>query len=236
MFEWAKMRGWVDVNPAKFRLNDYMAQPYHTVQHVASMDWHEAPAFMSKLQAIKTVSSLCVQWIMLTAARPMQGCGARWDEIDLERKLWVIPGSRMKQKRDHVVPLSSQALDVLAKLRRLGRTGPWLFPARKTHYHSQTIREKFIPVDVSLHGFRSTFANWCVEQGYSVQLIDLSLSHLVGVTRSFIRSNMVEQRAPLMQAWADFLDSAPPEPDLAERITANPIIRKSEAAEERGGR
>lgn len=186
---WSKDQGHIAVNPAGFILENKIPLAKPSKEHLPSMPCANVPAFMATLREDLSLASLCVQWIILTACRNIEGRDARWSEIDEKAGLWSIPGARMKQSRDHVVPLSPQALAVLAML---DRRGSHLFPARRKRDACMTSLSmyKLVPEGITLHGFRTSFAEWAFESGYSIPMIDLALAHIVGgtITRSYVRA------------------------------------------------
>jgi integrase len=206
---WSKDQKHIATNPLGFKLESKIPLPRTpTDKHLPAMPFGNVPAFMSKLREDDMLASLCIQWIILSACRNTEGRDARWSEVDEKAGLWSIPASRMKQSRDHVVPLSSQALALLA---RLPRSSSRLFPGRKADTPLSPLPlYKLIPEGVTLHGFRTSFAGWAFEGGYPIPWIDLALAHIIGgqITRAYIRGTLVAERRPMMQRWGDFLDGA----------------------------
>ena len=165
---------------------------------------------------------LAFEFLVLTAARSGEVRGATWDEVNLDSAVWEIPAERMKSSRSHRVPLSRQAVSVLDKAkaavgkRRKRRpdydTNGLLFPnpsGKPLSDNALSLRAKKDGLGCVPHGFRSSFRDWAAEcSGASWQAIELSLAHKVGtpVERAYFRSDILEQRRPLMQAWADYLD------------------------------
>jgi len=134
--------------------------------------------------------------------------GARWDEIDLESALWVIPGARTKTRREHRVPLSEPALRLL---RELSRAGDHVFPGWRrgrplSNMAMLLLLRRMDRTDITPHGFRSTFRDWCAESGHDHQLAEMALGHVVGsaVERAYRRSDLFALRARLMADWAKF--------------------------------
>jgi integrase len=202
---WSKDQGHIATNPAAFILENKIPLAKPSKEHFPSMPCAEVPAFMAGLRENISLASLCVQWIVLTACRNTEGRDARWSEIDEKAGLWSIPACRMKQSRDHVVPLSSQALAILAML---DRRGPRMFTARRKRDACMAPLPlyKLVPEGVTLHGYRASFAEWSFEHGFSIPMIDLALAHIVGgtITRAYVRGALVAERRPMMQGWGDF--------------------------------
>jgi integrase len=153
------------------------------------------------------VDCTALAFTALCAVRSNEGRGARWSEIDIDAAAWTLPASRMKAGREHRVPLSVPALDILA---RIERKGSLVF--NSTHHGKQIsdtqfgrIMEKYAP-GMKPHGLRSSFADWARENGYPADIIEHCLAHQVGTatSRSYARSDLLEQRRELMEAYGKF--------------------------------
>ncbi|WP_265494819.1 integrase [Providencia heimbachae] len=156
-------------------------------------------------------------WQLLTISRPAEAAEARWDEINFETKEWKIPAARMKMKREHTVPLSDAALAILELMKPLSDHREFIFPSRikpTQPMNSQTVnaalkRAGFGGVLVS-HGLRSIASTALNEQGFPPDVIETALAHVDKneVRRAYNRSDYLEQRRPMMQWWADFIEEA----------------------------
>ncbi|HEQ1857589.1 TPA: integrase [Providencia alcalifaciens] len=156
-------------------------------------------------------------WQLLTISRPAEAAEARWDEINFETKEWKIPATRMKMNREHTVPLSDAALAILELMKPLSGHREFIFPSRikpTQPMNSQTVnaalkRAGFGGVLVS-HGLRSIASTALNEQGFPPDVIEAALAHVDKneVRRAYNRSDYLEQRRPMMQWWADFIESA----------------------------
>ncbi|AZG99294.1 TPA: integrase [Proteus mirabilis] len=156
-------------------------------------------------------------WQLLTISRPAEAAEARWDEINFETKKWKIPAARMKMNREHTVPLSDAALAILELMKPLSGHREFIFPSRikpTQPMNSQTInaalkRAGFGGVLVS-HGLRSIASTALNEQGFPPDVIEAALAHVDKneVRRAYNRSDYLEQRRPMMQWWADFIEAA----------------------------
>ena len=269
IFDWAIERaeqeerfGGIVVNQARFNLRSYLVQPELTVKHVASMPFPEAPAFMSRLRTMDTVPDrhspgrrgaawevkvFCLMFHILTASRPDESKGALWSEIDWVNKLWLIPGSRMKEWLAHGVPLSRQAMTILEHMRARNDQSALIFPGEKGKISNFA---PLIPRPYTPHGFRTSFKSWAkVQRGpdgrllYHNDEIVSALAHVIGsvADRAYDRDDpealrrATEERRGLLQHWADSSNSAPaPTPevdhDRDRRIAESPIVRSFEAA------
>ncbi len=157
-----------------------------------------------------SVAALCVELIALTAVRPGEARGARWDEIDVDASRWTIPAARMKAGREFTVPLSTVALDVVERARELSGASPLVFPSRT----GRTIAPKTVSrvlqvagVDSTLHGFRSSARSWMAETGVPAEVAEACLAHVPKsqVVRAYQRSDLLERRAEVMQAWSNYV-------------------------------
>lgn len=218
---WARAQGHIPHNPIDYMLDDKLElEQIDKDKHLPSLPWQEVPAFWAELKRNESLASLTLQWIILTAVRSGEGRGARFDEIFSTRdpldgkpkSTWCITAPRMKEDEPHAVPLSRQAVEVFEKIKSLGHAnGELLFPAPRAEGKCIGFNAVLAlrPPEVSVHGFRSSFATWANEHGWPIPLIDCSLAHVIAgpLTRVYVRGTLTPERRPLMQAWADFLDS-----------------------------
>ena len=150
---------------------------------------------------------LALEFLVLTAARSGEVRGARWDEIDLDSATWTIPADRMKAGKEHRVPLSDQAVAVLARAREYTNGSGLVFPGPLGREVTSTAYSKLLhenDVGCVPHGFRSSFRDWCSETGQPRELAEHALAHVVkGVEGAYQRSDLFNRRRALMAAWAD---------------------------------
>lgn len=207
-------------NPARLRGNLALLLPKQskatTVNHHPALPWQELPAFMARLAATDGAVMRALEFAILTACRVGEAVGAQWSEIDEEGKTWTIPASRMKARREHVVPLSDATQALLARLKQEARRpSPFIFPSSRIgadHVsekapHAALSRLGYEVGSVTVHGFRSTFRDWAAEAtNHSREAIELALAHKVamGAEAAYWRGAMLEKRAALMQDWADY--------------------------------
>ena len=167
------------------------------------------------LRAIRRVgdgspAALCVELIALTAVRPGEARGARWDEIDVGAARWTIPASRMKAGREFTVPLGTGALAVLERTRKLSAGSPLVFPSRTGRMLAPRTVSGVLRragVDSTLHGFRSSARSWMAETGVPAEVAEACLAHVPKsrVVQAYQRSDLLERRAEVMQAWGDYV-------------------------------
>ena len=188
------------------------------VKHRAAMTDKELPAFLAVLDAYQGEASTlaALRLLMLTAVRPGELRGARWAEIDADAAVWRIPAERMKMKAAHVVPLSRQALEVLAQQRAISGERELVFPS--PFYPGKPLSENTLNSALarmgykgehSAHGFRALFSTVANEHGHDADAIERHLAHVErnDVRAAYHRAEYVQQRATLVQWWADYLDS-----------------------------
>ncbi|WP_272691431.1 integrase [Providencia sp. PROV132] len=188
-------------------------------KNMPSIPPDQLPKLMQTMRTASiSLSTRCLfMWQLLTISRPAEAAEARWDEINFETKEWKIPAARMKMNREHTVPLSDAALAILELMKPLSGNREFIFPSRikpTQPMNSQTInaalkRAGFGGVLVS-HGLRSIASTALNEQGFPPDVIEAALAHVDKneVRRAYNRSDYLEQRRPMMQWWADFIESA----------------------------
>jgi len=205
--------GLIDSNPAS---GIGMAFEKPKKQNMPTLRPEELPILMQSLgMSNLTIPTRClIEWQLLTLARPSEAAGSRWIEIDLDAKLWTIPAERMKAKREHIVPLSSQAIELLMTLAPISRHREYIFPSRndpKKPMNSQTANAALKRIGYSkrlvAHGLRSIASTAMNEMGFNADVIEAALSHVDKneVRRAYNRSLYLEKRVELMQWWGNFI-------------------------------
>jgi integrase len=207
-------------NPATWRGHLQEALPARSevspVVHHAAMEFSDLPAFMNELRARKEVSAAALQFLILTAARTGEVTGAKWAEINLADATWTVPGERAKTGKDHVVPLSTGALEALKLIEQIqGLSAGFIFPGTKGKGLSQmtllALVQRRMKRSVTVHGFRSAFRDWAGDEGdVPDELAEFSLAHVSGdaTVRAYRRKRAVEKRRKVMQSWCDYCGSA----------------------------
>jgi len=205
--------GLIDANPAS---GVGMAFEKPKKQNMPTLRPEELPTLMRSLvRSNLSISTRClIEWQLLTLVRPSEASGARWQEIDLVAKLWTIPAERMKAKREHIVPLSSQALDILDVMKPLSAHREYVFPSRnkpKDPMNSQTANAALKRIGYGgklvAHGLRSIASTALNERGFNADVIEAALAHSDKneVRRAYNRTTYLEQRKSLMDWWGDFV-------------------------------
>jgi integrase len=206
-------------NPARWRGHlDALLPPRHrlTRGHHAAMPYDDVPAFIGRLRASESVSALALEFAIFTAARSGEVLGARWDEIDLDAKLWTVPAARMKAGREHRVPLTARALVILQTVEKV-RTGEHVFPGQQRGKSLSImalamVLRRLNLENVTVHGFRSAFRDWAGnETSFSREIAESALAHAVGdmTERAYRRSDALERRRELMDAWSRYCETGP---------------------------
>ena len=213
IFDWAIVHDHREkANPATKAIMVGLPKVKRTKEHHRALPYADVPAALHKvsLSTAYPLTKLGFQFLVLTAARSGEVRMADWSEINLDSRMWTIPADRMKAGREHRVPLSTEALALLRDARALGSGEGLIFPAKEGGAMSDmvfTAMLRRLKVDSVPHGFRSSFRDWCVENGVTRELAESALSHSIGsntVESAYLRSDMAEQRRGLMKDWADF--------------------------------
>jgi integrase len=205
-------------NPAQWRnhLDHLLPRPnkLRPPKHYHALPYKDVPTFMAELRVRSSVSARALEFAILTAARRSEALGARWSEIDLGERTWTIPAGRMKSGREHRVPLSDAALDILRSLDET-RSSEFVFAGYSGHL-SATALAGLLRVmgrtDLTTHGFRSSFRDWASEQtAFSNEVCEQALAHTIGsqVERAYRRGDLFDKRRRLMDAWSEYCAQAP---------------------------
>lgn len=179
-----------------------------------ALPYRDVPQFMVELRAKEGISPRALEFLILCASRTGEVLGATWPEINLEEKLWTIPAERMKAGREHRVPLSDRAIEILKSL-PTEKDNPHIFiGARKGKPLSsmallmlmRDLREGFVP-----HGFRSSFKDWCADCTNFPNIVsEQALAHTVqGVEAHYRRGDLLDKRRKLMSAWSGYCSTQP---------------------------
>jgi integrase len=202
------------LNPARWRggLDKVLAatSKVKKVEHFAAMPIDEVGAFMTKLRAANGVGARCLEFAILTAARSNEARGALWSEIDIENRLWTIPAERMKAEREHRVPLSEPAIELLKALDREPGSDLVFTAPRGGVLSDSTLTAtiKRLGAKVTQHGFRSSFRDWVSERtNFPNEAAELALAHVVSdrTEAAYRRGDQFMKRVAMMQAWAEFV-------------------------------
>lgn len=227
VLSWATVAGHREgANPARWsgNLDQVLPSPKKIAKarHHPAVALKDLPEFWTDLCAKDSIAATALRFMTLTAARAGEVRGAEWCEIDWDKSMWIVPGARMKARREHRVPLSAAAVELL---RTLPRTGKFIFPGDRKPQLSENTLSKSMKTLVRTkdgepftdgqsgaqavpHGLRSSFRDWAAQAGVDRDLAELSLAHDVGtrVERAYRRSDLIERRRHVMDAWAGVLE------------------------------
>ena len=221
VLDWAKAQGYRSGdNPAAWRghLDKLLPAPkkVSAVEHHAALPWKEMGGFMVKLREASGLASLMVELIILTATRTSEALLARWSEFDEAEHTWTIPAARMKAKKAHTVPLSGEVLELLKRIQaEAGESEEgYLFPSRKgrplSNMAGLAVLKRIGRGDLTVHGFRSTFRDWCAEAtDYPNHVAEMALAHVIDnkTEAAYRRGELLAKRRALMHDWAVFCNT-----------------------------
>ena len=213
---WATANGYrKGDNPAKWRglIENLLPKRdrVRKVQHHPALPYTEVGAFLAHIRREKGIAALALEFLILTATRTSETIGARWGEINLGKKVWTIPGDRIKAGKEHRVPLSAPALAILKTLAKTrADDDEYVFPGGHkgqplSNNAMLALLKRIKRQDVTAHGFRSTFRDWAAEQtNYPGQVAEMALAHAIGdkVEAAYRRGDLFEKRSRLMAEWA----------------------------------
>lgn len=221
VLRYAEAHGWTERAPVKAAL-ELLGGQQRAVEHQPALPVDQMRRFMPALRAAEGMGARALEFAILTAARSGEVRDATWGEVDLQARLWTIPGARMKAGRQHAVPLSAPAVRLLEALPR-GDADDLIFPGERGALSDMTlsaVARRLHAADVAAggpgyvdretgrvatpHGFRSTFRDWCAQAGVSRELAERALAHAVGdkTEAAYYRDRLIEERRPVMERWA----------------------------------
>ncbi|OOZ40238.1 tyrosine-type recombinase/integrase [Solemya elarraichensis gill symbiont] len=202
-------------NPARWKghLDKVLPRPskVRAIVHHPAMPYFDVPEYFQSLREMNSIAAKTLAFTILTATRSGEAREARWDEIDLDHAVWTIPAERMKARKLFRVPLSSQAIEILSEMQPLELEG-WVFPGlsgRKAI--SEAAVRKLLKTDhpdLTTHGFRSTFRDWCAEMtNHPREIAESALAHVLESKSeaAYQRGDLLERRRRLMEAWEGYL-------------------------------
>jgi integrase len=181
--------------------------------HHSAMDYREVPKLIAKLRESGSVSAMALEFCILTAARSGEVYGLKWSEIDLSDKVWTLPPARMKAGRQHRVPLSGRAVEILQTLVE-AKTSDYAFPSPRSrnalsHVAMAKVMGRLKIKDATVHGFRSAFRDWCGEStSFPREVAEAALAHTIGdkAEQAYRRGDALEKRRAMMESWAQWCE------------------------------
>jgi integrase len=221
VLNWATVRGYRSgENPARWKGHLAEVLPARgkiaKIEHHAALAFDALPAFAAALRTREGIAARALEFTILTAARTGEVIGATWDEIDLETKTWTVPAGRMKAGKEHRVPLSDRAVELLKALPREDRN-PFVFIGSRersglSNMAMTTVLRRMGADDITVHGFRSTFRDWAAERSsFPNHVVEMALAHGIEnkVEEAYRRGDLFAKRRQLMAAWAKYTSSTP---------------------------
>lgn len=232
ILDWATVRGYrTGANPAQWKGRLAHALPARArvrrVEHHAALPFDEIGAFMAALRKQDGTAARALEFTILTAARTNETIGATWAEIDLDAKIWIVPGPRMKAKKEHRVALSDAAIALLTAIKPDDATADqFVFPGRRagkplSNMSMLVLLRRMGRDDLTVHGFRSTFSDWAAERtAFPREVVEMALAHAIGnaVEAAYRRGDLFAKRRHLAAAWAK--SCASPSAKNSSNVTA----------------
>ncbi len=204
-------------NPARWKgnLKHLLASPGKVApkEHLAALHYDDIQPFIAELRGLDGVAPRALEFTILTAARTSEVIMASWEEFDLDAALWTVPGERTKSGRVHRVPLSPRAMALIQEYIEVG--SGWVFPGHKKGSHLSNmamltvVKKRMARSGLTVHGFRSTFRDWCAEQtSYPSDVAEMALSHVVDdkTEAAYRRGDLFSKRERLMRDWSRYCE------------------------------
>jgi len=182
------------------------------VKHHAALPYDKVSAFMRELRESEDMGRLALDFTILTAARTSETIRARWTDISISKRLWIVPPDLIKGQKEHRVPLTEPVIAILKKLQKLKRDDGFVFPGHKKGKHLSNGAmlmqlERMDRGDITVHGFRSAFKDWALEcTAFPPEVSEMALAHVVEdkVEAAYRRGDLLKKRRGLMDAWAKY--------------------------------
>jgi integrase len=235
VLDWAKARGYRQgENPARWRGNlDHLLAKQQKLSrgHHAALPYTEVPAFLADLRTREGMAALALEFAVLTAARSGEVRGMTWAEVNLKEKVWTIPATRMKAGKEHRVPLTDRTIEIFKLVVPICAAG-LVFPGTRGKPLPEVtllaVLRRMGHDAATVHGFRSAFRDWCGDRtNFPREVAEAALAHVAGdeTERAYRRSDALDKRRKLMEAWAAFCTTPPKEGSVIELA----MVAKSKA-------
>ena len=218
VMRWAIAQGYRADNPAGDAITAALPRNGRQSRHFKALPHREVANALATVRGSSAAAGvrLSLEFLVLTAVRSGEARGACWDEIEEEAAIWRVPGSRTKTGREHRVPLSRRALEVLEEARRETRGADPIFRAvsgrrRPLSPGVWRLLLRRLKIDATVHGFRSSFRDWCGETGVPREVAEACLAHTIRnqAEAAYARSDLLERRREVMEAWAEYCFERP---------------------------
>jgi integrase len=219
VLDWATVRGYrKGDNPARWRGHLDKLLPARSkvgkVEHHPALPYDELADFVAVLRSQDGIAARALEFLILTATRTGEVIGARWAEIDLGEKMWVVPAARMKAGREHRVPLPAAAVAILEQMKEI-RESDFVFPGGKkgkplSNMAMLAVLKRMDRDDLTNHGFRSSFRDWAAERtNFPREVAEMALAHTVDdkVEAAYRRGDLFQKRRQLMDSWVKFCET-----------------------------
>jgi integrase len=215
IIKWARAQGYFTGDDPVELAEQALPKVKASGAHFRSVSYDDLPEIIDRLHAssVSLATRLALEFLILTASRTTEVLEAHWSEIDLDKKLWVIPAERMKASRDHEVPLTERMIEILQTAAELKLDNGLIFPSALNGkaMSNNTLRlalQKRLGVDATVHGMRSAFKDWAAETTtYPNEVSEMALAHSIGskVEAAYRRGNLLTKRRQMMADWDAFL-------------------------------
>jgi len=215
VFKWCVAKQWRVDDPADIAIAQALPSQKKKVTHRKSISYNEVADFLDTVSKSSAGlnTKLGIEFLILTATRSGEVRNARWDEVD--GSLWTIPAERMKAEVAHRIPLPSRCMEILASAKEISQGSGYIFEGTKPNkpLSENTFNKlmKELGLDVHAHGFRTSFRTWTQEKtNYPREIAEAALAHSLSdkAEAAYARSDLLEKRAEMMEAWAQFLSAS----------------------------
>lgn len=216
VLDWATVRQYrTGENPARWKghLDTLLPKPSKVtkVKHYPALPYKEIPEFMQQLCNQPGYGAAALEFTILTVARSGEVRDAVWAELDINERIWTIPGERMKVGKEHRIPLSNEAVNVIHKMQKM-RVSDYIFPGAKedrplSDMSLTAVLKRMGRNEITVHGFRSTFRDWASETtAYPHEVCEMALAHTISskVEAAYRRGDLFDKRKQLMDDWAQY--------------------------------
>ena len=220
IWDYGKARNYVDgENPARLKghLDQLLAKTskVRKVRHFPALPYDQIGNFMNSLRNRSGFSALGLEFLILTAGRTGEVIRAKWSEFDMEKAIWTIPADRMKAGKEHRVPLTHRAIEILSSISSNRNPEEYVFSGWKQNTGLSNnaflaLLKKMRRTEITAHGFRRTFRDWAAEEAhqFSNETLELALAHTIKnkAEAAYRRGDQLERRRELMKEWATYID------------------------------
>jgi len=221
VLDWAKASGFRSGDNPTDGLTNVLPRHRGDPKHHSALPYQVVPTFIAGLKTAETSESirLAFELLILTATRTNEVLRATWAEVDLNAKVWTIPGARMKTGREHRVPLSARAVEILKRAQACADDGPYVFPGRTrtkplSNMAFLMLLRRLKHNTITTHGFRSSFRDWAADKtNFPTAVCEAALAHTLRdkTEAAYNRTDLFDRRRELMDTWAKFATAKPAE-------------------------